>query len=55
MNKNFDSFIDKKAKQLPNRRYEVRYPENVPIIVDLLEQCVEKKKTTPINYLYSYR
>jgi hypothetical protein len=55
MDKNFDDFIDKKAKQLPNRRYEVRYPENVKIIVNLLEQCVEKKKTTPNHYLYSYR
>ena len=55
MDKNFDNFIDKKAKQLPNRRYEVRYPENVKIIVNLLEQCVEKKKTTPNHYLYSYR
>ena len=55
MDKNFDDFIDKKAKQLPNRRYEVRYPQNVPIIIDLLEQCVEKKKTTPNHYLYSYR
>ena len=55
MDKNFDDFIDKKAKQLPNRRYEVRYPQNVPIIIILLEQCVEKKKTTPNHYLYSYR
>ena len=55
MNKNFDDFIDKKAKQLPNRRYEVRYPQNVPIIINLLEQCVEKKKTTPNHFLYSYR
>ena len=55
MNKNFDDFIDKKAKQLPNRRYEVRYPQNLPIILDLLEQCVEKKKTTPNHFLYSYR
>jgi len=55
MDKNFDDFINKKAKQLPNRRYEVRYPENVKIIVNLLEQCVEKKKTTPNHYLYSYR
>ena len=55
MDKNFDDFIDKKAKQLPNRRYEVRYPQNVPIIIDLLEQCVEKKKTTPNHFLYSYR
>jgi len=55
MNKNFEDFIDKKSKQLPNRRYEVRYPENVKIIVDLLEHCVEKKKTTPNHYLYSYR
>ena len=55
MNKNFDDFIDKKAKQLPNRRYEVRYPQNVPIIIDLLEQCVEKKKTTQNHFLYSYR
>ena len=55
MDKNFDDFIDKKAKQLPNRRYEVRYPKNVKIIVNLLEQCVEKKKTTPNHYLYSYR
>ena len=55
MDKNFDDFIDKKAKQLPNRRYEMRYPENVKIIVNLLEQCVEKKKTTPNHYLYSYR
>ena len=55
MDKNFDDFIDKKAKQLPNRRYEVRYPQNVPIIINLLEQCVEKKKTTPNHFLYSYR
>ena len=55
MNKNFDDFIDKKAKQLPNRRYEVRYPQNLQIILDLLEQCVEKKKTTPNHFLYSYR
>ena len=55
MDKNFNDFIDKKAKQLPNRRYEVRYPQNVPIIIDLLEQCVEKKKTTPNHFLYSYR
>ena len=55
MNKNFDDFINKKAKQLPNRRYEVRYPQNIPIIVDLLEKCVEKKKTTQNHFLYSYR
>jgi hypothetical protein len=55
MNKNFDDFIDKKAKQLPNRRYEVRYPQNLPIILDLLEQCVEKKKTEHNHFLYSYR
>jgi len=52
---NFEDFIEKKAKELPNRRYEVRYPQNVPIIVNLLEQCVEKKKTTQNHYLYSYR
>ena len=40
---------------MPNRRYEYRYPENVEIILDLLEQCVEKKKTTPNHFLYSYR
>jgi hypothetical protein len=45
MDKNFDDFIDKKAKQLPNRRYEVRYPQNIKIILNLLEICVEKKKT----------
>ena len=55
MNKNFDDFIDKKAKQLPNRRYEVRYPQNLKIIINLLEICVEKKKTTPNHFLYSYR
>jgi len=55
MNKNFDDFINKKAKQLPNRRYEVRYPENLKIIINLLEICVEKKKTTPNHFLYSYR
>ena len=55
MDKNFDDFIDKKAKQLPNRRYEVRYPQNVPIIIDLLKICVEKKKTTQNHFLYSYR
>jgi hypothetical protein len=55
MNKNFDDFIDKKAKQLPNRRYEVRNPQNVPIILDLLKLCVEKKKTERNHFLYSYR
>ena len=55
MNKNFDDFIDKKAKQLPNRRYEVRYPQNLKIIINLLEICVEKKKTKPNHFLYSYR
>ena len=55
MDKNFDDFIDKKAKQLPNRRYEVRYPQNVKIILNLLEVCVEKKKTEPNHFLYSYR
>jgi hypothetical protein len=55
MDKNFDDFIDKKAKQLPNRRYEVRYPQNIKIILNLLEICVEKKKTTPNHFLYSYR
>tara|TARA_R100001126_G_C4858009_1_gene165717 strand:- start:209 stop:481 length:273 start_codon:yes stop_codon:yes gene_type:complete len=55
MDKNFDNFIDKKAKQLPNRRYEVRYPQNVSIIIDLLEICVKKKKTTQNHFLYSYR
>ena len=55
MDKNFDDFIDKKAKQLPNRRYEVRYPQNVPIIIDLLEICVEKKKIERNHFLYSYR
>tara|TARA_R100000734_G_C3270689_1_gene66740 strand:- start:131 stop:403 length:273 start_codon:yes stop_codon:yes gene_type:complete len=55
MANNFDDFIDKKAKKLPNRRYEVRYPQNVPIILDLLEQCVEKKATTKNHFLYSYR
>ena len=34
MDKNFDDFIDKKAKQLPNRRYEVRYPQNIKIILN---------------------
>ena len=55
MDKNFDDFIDKKAKQLPNRRYEVRYPQNVKIILNLLEICVEKKKTERNHFLYSYR
>lgn len=55
MDKNFDDFIDKKAKQLPNRRYEVRYPERVKLIIKLLTICQEKKKTTPNHYLYSYR
>lgn len=55
MDKNFDDFIDKKAKQLPNRRYEVRYPQNVKIIINLLEVCVEKKKTERNHFLYSYR
>ena len=55
MDKNFDDFIDKKAKQLPNRRYEVRYPQNIKIILNLLEICVEKKKTEPNHFLYSYR
>ena len=55
MDKNFENFIDKKAKQLPNRRYEVRYPQNLKIIINLLEICVEKKKTTPNHFLYSYR
>ena len=45
MDKNFDDFIDKKAKQLPNRRYEVRYPQNIKIILNLLEICVKKDKT----------
>ena len=53
MDKNFDDFIDKKAKQLPNRRYEVRYPQNVPIMSEGLEQCGEKKKTTQNQFLYS--
>jgi hypothetical protein len=55
MDKNFDDFINKKAKQLPNRRYEVRYPQNIKIILNLLEICVEKKKTEPNHFLYSYR
>ena len=55
MDKNFDDFIDKKAKQLPNRRYEVRYPQNLKIIINLLKICVEKKKTTQNHFLYSYR
>lgn len=55
MVKNFDDFISEKASVLPNRRYEYRYPENVKLIVDLLQQCVEKKKTTVNHYLYSYR
>lgn len=55
MNKGFDHFIDQKSKQLPNRRYEVRYPQNTKIIINLLEQCVEKKKTETNRYLYSYR
>lgn len=55
MNKGFEHFIDKKSKQLPNRRYEVRFPQNTKIIIDLLEQCVEKKKTTTNHFLYSYR
>jgi len=55
MNKGFDHFIDQKSKQLPNRRYEFRYPENTEIIINLLQECVQKRKTRPNSFLYSYR
>lgn len=55
MVKDFDAFISEKASELPNRRYEQRYPHHVKLIIKLLSICHEKKKTTVNHYLYSYR
>tara|TARA_R100001163_G_C5067196_1_gene206144 strand:+ start:1383 stop:1652 length:270 start_codon:yes stop_codon:yes gene_type:complete len=54
MTKTFDDFIDKKRKKLPNRAYELKYPENIDLICDLLKQC-HKKRTSTMWSLYSYR
>ena len=54
MVKTFDEFIDKKRSKLPNRAYEHKYPENLNLIKQLLQQCHEKRTSTMWS-LYSYR
>ena len=50
----FDEFIDKKRNKSPNRAYEHKYPENLDLIKQLLQQCHEKRTSTMWS-LYSYR
>lgn len=50
----FDEFIDKKRSKSPNRAYEYKYPENLDLIKELLQQCHEKRTSTMWS-LYSYR
>ena len=50
----FDEFIDKKRSKSPNRAYEHKYPENLDLIKELLQQCHDKRTSTMWS-LYSYR
>ena len=53
MIENFNDFVGKKKVQ-NNRGYEHLYPENLPTIINLLQECI-KNKHTHVDRNYSYR
>jgi len=50
----FDEFIqNKQIKIKKQRKYELRYPENTALIIQLLKECLTKEDTHDnINYSY---
>ena len=53
MIENFNDFVGKKKVQ-NNRGYEHLYAENIPTIINLLEEC-KKNRVTHEDRNYSYR
>jgi len=53
MVKNFNDFVSNKKVQ-NNRGYEQLYAENIPTIINLLQEC-KKNKHTHTDKNYSYR
>jgi len=50
----FDEFVQKKQTRIKKyRKYELKYPENTELIIQLLKQCMEKEDTHD-NRTYSY-
>ena len=51
---NFDEFFQNKQERIKKyRKYELKYPENTKLIIELLKQCKEKEDTHD-NRTYSY-
>jgi len=50
----FDDFVQQKQTRIRKyRKYELKYPENTQLIIELLKKCKEKEDTHD-NRTYSY-